>query len=309
MNPLIKTLVLGGAVLAGAIYAFDAHTVQVTKLDLDGQRARLRAAYVERMSFAYSLPSNERYRDEFASATKWYEAELADLYNRHPGAAKDADAALKELEAQEKAGKVKADQAAGKKEFIEITRGFYQLIKSGKYAPVYSTPMYGIRFDVLSMRRESYEGRSRVRIDAVVWGAPRREMVSKDAAGKAGSVKVSLDFLPKKLGFEFVDAKQKLVGGGETGAPTFLVDFPERFIPDFPPQAALAVWYVDPFPREAATVTMKVDCEIRSPAGAPVPFSITSAFPTPEELKLLDGEKFEGEERVMPEEDLNRANK
>lgn len=306
MNPLMKTLILGGTVLAGALYAFDAHNTQVARLDLEAQKARLRAAYVERMSFAYSLPSADRYRDEFASATKWYEAELTDLYNRHPGVAHDADAALRSIEEQEKTGKIKVDQAAGRKEFHEITKGFYQLIKSGRYAPLQSTPAMGVRLDLLGMRRESYEGKSRVRIDAVVWGAPRRELVTK-ADGKGANVKVSLDYLPKKLSFEFIDGGKKLLGGGETGAPTFLVDYPERFVPDFPPQAALAVWYVDPFPREAASVSMKIDSEIRSPTGAAIPFTTALTFTPDEALKLGANEKFEGEERVMPEEAMNRG--
>lgn len=303
MNSLAKTVVIGGAVLGGALYGFSAHNAQVSRLDLEGRRAHLRSAYVERMSYAYSLPDNDRYRDELASATRWYEAELKDLYNQHPEAAKaaEADAAAKPA--------ASAEKAALGKEYADVTKGFHDLLKSGKYAPVYSVPTMGVRLDLLGMRRETYEGKSRIRIDAVLWGAPRRETVTKQEGGKSATAKVNLDFAFKRLGFEFVDAKQKLLGGGETGAPTFLVDYPERFIPDFPPQAALAVWYVDPFPAGAVTLNLKIDGELRSPAGAPIPVALGMGFPARDELKVQAGEKFEGEERLMPEEELDRAKK
>lgn len=306
MNAVVKTLILGGAVVGGAIFALDAHNDQVSRLDLEAQRYRLRAAYVERTSFAYSLPSTDRYRDEFSSASKWYEAELADLYNHHPGK-HDPDAALHELEEQQKSGKLKAEAFASRKEFYDLAKGFYTLVQTGKYNPLYSAPMYGVRVDLLSIRRETYEGKSRLRVDAAVWGAPRRESITRSDNGKSATSKMMLDFAFKKLSLEFVDDKHKLVGGGDTGAPTFLVDHPERWVPDFPPQAALAVWYIDPMPREAASATFRLEAEIRSPSGGPIPMTISTTVMPQEDWKLRDGEKFEGEERVMPVEEMERG--
>ncbi|MFM2154077.1 MAG: hypothetical protein RL199_2512, partial [Pseudomonadota bacterium] len=290
MNAVAKTVVIGGALLAGGVYALNAHNLQVTKLDYDLQRSRLRAAYMERTSFAYALSDGGRWRDELASTTRWYEAELADLANRHPNQGPAA------------AG----DEREGRDEAAEAVGDVYGRLKSARYTPFASSTSDGVRIDLLSLRRANVEGRSRLRLDAVVWGAPRHTTVTK-ADGKGTAAKVSLDFTLQKFGLEFLDAKKKLLGGGDGGPPALLVANPERFEPAFPPQAAVAVWYLDPMPNDAATAELSIGGEIRSPGGVPIPVTARHTLNVEGDWRVRDGEKFEGEERTMPEEELDRG--
>jgi hypothetical protein len=290
MNVVAKTVVIGGALLAGGVYALNAHNAQISKLDYDLQRSRLRAAYMERTSFAYALADGGRWRDELAATTRWYEAELADLANRHPGQASVAS----------------GDQREGKDEASEAVGAVYEKLKSARYAPIASTTSEGVRIDLLALRRATVEGKSRLRLDAVVWGAPRHTTVTK-ADGKGTNAKVSLDFTLQKFGFEFLDAKKKLLGGGDGGPPALLVANPERFEPSFPPQAAVAVWYLDPMPADAATAELVLGAEIRSPGGVPLPVTAKHSLTVESDWRVRDGEKFEGEERTMPEEELDRG--
>jgi hypothetical protein len=290
MNAVVKTVVIGGALLAGGVYALNTHNAQVSKLDFELQRSRLRASYMERASFAYSLSDGGRWRDELAATTRWYEAELADLANRHPG----------------QASPVTADGRDGKDEAAEAVGAVYERLQSARYAPIATTTSEGVRIDLLSMRRALVDGKSRLRLDAVVWGAPRRTTVTK-ADGKGAAAKLSLDFALQKISLEFVDAHKKLLGGGDGGPPSLLVGNPERFAPAFPPQAAVAVWYLDPMPAEAASAELVIGGEIRSSGGVPVPVTAKHTLAVEGEWRVRDGEKFEGEERAMPAEELDRG--
>ena len=144
-------------------------------------------------------------------------------------------------------------------------------------------------------------------MDVVLWGAPRREVTTAIKQGVGTHTKMELDFGLKGLDLEFVDAKEKLIGGGNTGSPTMVVDYPERWVPDFPPQVALAIWYMDPFPADTKTIDLKMSGEVKSPT--------SPAFAINQEWKIVaqpdwlirPGEKFDGEERVMSKEEMDRS--
>ena len=304
MGKIVRTLVLGGLVLAAAFFAFDAHDKQVTDLEYDLQLANLRNQYVERAAWVRSIPAEERWRDEFVSLNRWFEAQWTDLHNRFPGRG-SPDAVLAAIEAEAAAGG-SAESVALKKEFFEHTKGFHQMLASGHYIPVAHHVASGVRIDLLDMKKVPYEGRTALRVDAVVWGAPRQELVGK-VEGKAAYKKMTLDFALNALSLEFVDEKDKLIGGGDTGGPVILVDYPERWIPGFPPQAALATWWIEPMPNDTKEVLLKMNGEIRSAAAGSFPVDMEWRLPAKESWKLGDGKTFEGDERLMPEEAMDRS--
>lgn len=305
MNPLVRTLILGGLLVVGVGFAVNVHNDKVAGLELDRGHEKLRASFVERAGYVRSLASDDRYRDEFIALLKWYDAQLAELHNLYPGRF-DNESAIKELDAQVASGKAKPGDIALKKEFYEHTKGFYTLLETGRYNPVATQVATGLRVDLVQLKREVYEGKPKLRVDLAIWGAPRRELAQKQE-GKAANVKMTLDFAVKSLSLEFIDAKQKLVGGGDTGAPVLTIDYPERWVPGFPPQATFGTWWIDPLPQETEKLSLKIDAEIRSPTSGGLPLQFNWDLAARPEWKLGAGETFEGETRLMPEEDLDRS--
>lgn len=316
MNPLVRTLVLGGLVLAGAVYGINYHNDTVARLEFEKGHEALRSAYVERAGWMRSIANEDRYRDELVSLNKWYDASLADLHNRFPGRFVE-DAPLKELEAQKAAGQLKAEDFNLKKEFFDLTKTFSDLIASGRYSPVLTSVSNGVRLDVVGVKREPHEGRQALRVDVVAWGAPRREISQRSDSGKSVTSRMQLDFALKELNLEFTTMEQpknpkaqpeeKLYGEFKAGAPTMTVEYPERWLPAFPPQAALMTYWIEPMPREATSVTWKLSGEVRSPSGGPLPFVAEWKVTPQADWQLKEGEKFEAEERVMPEEEMRRG--
>lgn len=306
MNRIVGVLILGGCLVAVAVVGVNYHNAKMAELQLEAGRSRLRAAYVERAGVINAASNAERHHEELYSLVKWYDAQLADLYNAFPGL-HDADGAMKEMQAQLAAGKLKPEEMATKKEWYDETKGLYDAITHGRYTPLVTAVQEGVRIDILSIKRATYEGKNRLRMDVVLWGAPRREVTTAIKQGQGTRTKMELDFALKGLEFEFVDEKEKLLGGGATGAPTMVVDYPERWVSDFPPQVALGIWYFDPFPAETKTISMKMTADVKSPTSPA--FGVTQEWklvPQPEWL-IRPGEKFEGEERVMSKEELDRS--
>ena len=68
----------------------------------------------------------------------------------------------------------------------------------------------------------------------------------------------------KRIAFRFLDPAGKLYGemsGG--GEPYQKLSDPERFVDDFPPGVLFGTWWVELFPREAATVELDVEVDVR----------------------------------------------
>lgn len=332
MSALVKALLAGGLIVAIAIVAVNSHNETVDGLEYENARTKLRAAFAERTAWVHAVPEEDRYRDELNAATKWYASEVAAIYNRFPGK-KAPEAAIEEMEKQAEEGTLKGADLALRKEFFEETKRFNDMMKNGTYNPFTTQVQSGIRLDLVSLQRVQHEGKSRLRLDVAVWGAPRREEITKSADGKSGTAHIRLDFALKGLSLEFIDESQKadpnakkpatkvamapgrtpteppaglLLGGGETGAPELLVEYPERWNTDVPPQFAIGHWWLDPMPRETTKVVLVISGEARSPVVGTYPVTYEWTLSPKSDWKLRDGETFDGEERIMAEEELKR---
>lgn len=304
MNPLLRIVLLAGLVLAALVYGIGAHTDAVKTLEFDLAKERLRAAFTERAAYTRSLSDTERWANELVSVSRWYESEWTDLLNRHPERRAEADV-LATMEAQVAAGQMPKQELENRREWYDATKSIHSLITSGRYTPIASAISNGVRLDIVGLSRATYAGRERMRLDVALWGAPRRELVQKNDTG--ATLKRQLDFAFTKLGLEFIDEKSKLIGGGDTGAPTLVVDYPERWIPQFPPMAVLGTYWIDAFPENAATVDIRIAGDIRSPTAAPIPVSFEWKLPVRASWKVGAGETFEGEERLLPAGEIDRS--
>jgi hypothetical protein len=302
MSRILVAVLFGALFVGAAIIGVNSYNQQVARLSLEMGRQKLRAEYDERAGAINNGSNADRHREELSSLVKWYDVELSGLYNEFPGI-HDPDGPMKEMQ------KLKPDELATKKEWYDEAKTLYDSIEKGKYAPLMTAVQEGVRIDLLSLKRATYEGKNRLRMDVVIWGAPRREVATKIEAGKEARAKQELDFGFRGLTFEFVDDKEKLLGGGNTGAPTMTVDYPERWIPDFPPQVAMAIWYVDPFPAETKNIDLKMAAEIKSPTMGSQSIEQEWKLVAQPDWLIRPGETFEGEERVMAPDELDRSGK
>lgn len=300
MGKILSILIFGGALVAGVFFALDAHDKQVTDFEYELQLSGLRNQYVERSGWVRSIPSEERWREEFVSLNRWYESQWTAIHNRFPGRG-SADAVLAAIDAEAAAG---GKDAGLKKEFFEHAKGFQKTLASGHYLPIAHHVASGVRLDLLDMKKVVHEGQKALRVDLVAWGAPRQTIEGRSQG--TATKKMVLDFALKSLSLEFIDEKDKLIGGGDTGGPEILVDYPERWIPAFPPQAALATWWIEPMPNETKTVLLTINGEIRSGASGSMPVNMEWRLPASAAWKLGEGQAFEGDERLMPEEAMDR---
>lgn len=300
MGKILSILIIGGGLVAATFFALDAHETQVTELEYQVQLSKLRNQYVERSGWVRSIPDQERWRDEFISLNRWYETQWTALHNRFPGRG-STDGVLAEIEERAAAG---AQDTALRMEFFEHTKGFQKVLASGHYLPIATHIASGVRLDLLDMKKVVHDGRKALRVDLAAWGAPR-QMLEGRSQGEV-TQKLALDFALNSFSVEFIDENDKLIGGGDTGGPEILIDYPERWVPAFPPQAAFAIWWIEPMPSETKTVLLTIDGNIRSSAAGSMPVTMEWRLPASEGWKLGEGVEFEGDERVMPEEAMDR---
>ncbi len=315
MKPVIKVLVIGGALVVLAILAFNSHQDEVNHLDLKAKLAQLHAEYVERASYTYALGDTDRWRDELASQTRWYQAQIDNISNQHPGMYHQDGPLKLALDAAKKAGVISQDQAALREHYYKMAKSFYDLLEDGQYRPISSSTMYGVRFDLLGIKRVKQGTQDRLRIDMAVWGAPRHESIATEN-GQATSGKMILDLSFNALDAQYVGTNAKgkkdqyLGHQGGPGGPESLLDYPDGWIRQFPPQAAYAVWYIDPMPANAQTATLEIDGEIKSQTGdPPLPFAIKSQLDVQPDWRVQGAEIFTGQAEVMSAKELDRSQK
>lgn len=305
MNMLVRTLLVGALIVGGGLFGLHVHNETVDRLELDLGKERLRASWHERAGHVRGIEDPERYRDEFRAAARWYASEITALYNRFPGK-RDRDQALTDMEAQVAAGKMKPQELQRRKEWFDETRAVLEIIEGGRYRPVVSGIANGVRVDLLGITRVRHEGESQLRLDFVAWGVPRRVEAKKNS-DKTTVVRTDVDFGLDSIDFEFIDDQQKLIGGLNGGRPQFFIDHPERWMADFPPHAWIGTYWIDPMPENTHTVSLRIGGQVRSTVGAALPIAFDWELPAKSDWRVREGESFDGDERLLPGEDIDRS--
>jgi hypothetical protein len=298
MRKLLFVALPFGLAVLGAVTLVDTLRSRGEAADARLERARLKRDFTERAQAAKAIPPDRpaEWQAEVAALSRWYFDELQGIRNRHPGEpARPTGVQAAEEEAK---GKLKGDQREQLEDFQKYAESRLAILKDGRYAVVASAPAEGLRLDLLAVETgKSPEGAPGLRIDFALWGAPRyveRER-AKDKTISRNVVPVSF----KRIAFEFVDPAGKLYGEmNGAGEPYQKLADPERFVDDFPPGVLFGTWWVEPFPREAATVKFVLDADLRAPSGAVRPAAFTVAMPVPEAWKLPPGTAFQGEVQI-----------
>ncbi|MDF1566283.1 MAG: hypothetical protein P1V51_24840 [Deltaproteobacteria bacterium] len=304
MHPLLKTLtvvILVGAAGAGGIWYYTTTTTQAAYTEAIQD---LQQQWTERLGTIRGVDDPQRYKEEIHAGLKWYFSELNRVYNRYPEL-HDVDKAWKEIELNNEKGHIQTNQMEDYREFFEYAKGVFDTLERGEFVPKINAEAENLHLDIYSVKLADWEGAPRLKIDFILWGAPRRVETKKTAAGTVKKVKVPLSF--SRMFFQFLDAEGKVHGemAGNTGEPTIKITHPERWIEEFPAQAVLGSWWVELFPPEAEKVIWEIGLSGTSDAGNPYNALFKWEFPVPPQWKTAGD--WGGTETVMPEEYINRT--
>jgi hypothetical protein len=262
------------------------------------ERARLKRDFTERAQAAKAVPADKpaEWQAEVAALSRWYFEELQGIRNRHPGEPARPNGV--QAAEEEQKGKLKKEQREQLEDFQKYAESRLAVLKEGKYTVVASAPAEGLRLDLLAIESgKSPEGTPGLRIDFALWGAPR--YVERERTNDKTVTRSVVPVAFKRIAFDFVDPAGKVYGAmNGAGEPYQKLSDPERFVDDFPSGVLFGTWWVEPFPREAATVKLDLDADVRQPSGAVRPALFTVTMPVPETWKLPPGTAFQGEVQI-----------
>ena len=296
---LAVALPVGLAVLAG-ILLFTTSRSLTTTAEARLARARLKRDFSERAGAVRALPPDRgaEWQAEVSALSRWYFDELGTIRNRFPGEA-PRPTGLAAAE-EERKGKLKKDERDSIADFQAYAEDRLSLLRDGKYAAAASALAEGLRLDLLAIEPGPAPGGAGpgLRLDFALWGAPR--YVERERSGDRSVTRNVVPVAFKRIAFQFLDAAGKpwgeMSGGGE---PYQKLSDPERFVDDFPPGVLFGTYWVELFPREAATVNLEISADVRGASGAVRPATFLFRLPVPERWKLPPGATFQAEIREV----------
>jgi hypothetical protein len=293
---LVVALPAGLAVLAAVLLASAFRSRGETN-EARIERARLKRDFVERAAVARALPPDRLpdWHAEVSALSRWYFEELRAIRNRHPGEA-PRPSGVEAAESEQKGG-LKPAQREQLEDFQAFAESRLALLRDGAYAPVVSAAAEGLRLDLVLVESGPSPDRTPgLRVDFALWGAPRyveRERV-KERTLTRNVVPVAF----KRIAFRFLDPAGKLYGEMTgPGEPYQKLADPERFVDDFPPGVLFGTWWVELFPREAASVEIELVADLRAASGAVRPATFVATLPVSEAWRLPPGATFQAEVR------------
>jgi hypothetical protein len=294
---LFVALPVGLVVLAGTLL-FTSSRTRSEAAEARLERARLKRDFGERAQAAKALPADRlsEWQAEVAALARWYFDELTAIRNRHPGEPPRATG-LQTAESERK-GKLTKEEREVIQDFQGYADGRLKLLREGRYVPAASALADGLRLDLLSVEPGAAPGGGGpgLRIDFALWGAPR--YLERERGGDRTVTRNVIPVSFKRLALHFHDPAGKLYGEmSGAGEPYQKLADPERFVDDFPPGVLFGTWWVELFPREAASAELELLVDVRAPSGAVRPATFQARLPVPEAWKLPPGATFQAEVR------------
>ena len=290
-------LVIAG-ILIGAVMSYRTASARAQDAQRSADFTRLQKDYLERVGWIRTNPDEASYRQEVSPFFKVYFEQVASHQDRYR-LSKEFDAYLAELESRGD------ERAADKKSFYEYTRKVFDQMREGRYKPVWTATDKGMRLDVLSSDVVMVLNKPQVRLQLVLWGAQREERTD----GKVKKMVTSASF---KTQWKLTDARGKLLGEMNADDPSMKVDFPERFIAEFPPQMVLGHYDIDLVPNEVKKMDITFTVSSRAASGGDATATYVWKLDVPADWRLGEGQKWEGAEvteRAEEEIDPSKAGK
>jgi hypothetical protein len=292
----LVALPFGLAVLAG-ILLFTTSRAASDAAEARLERARLKRDFGERAQAAKAIPADRlpEWQAEVTALSRWYFDELTAIRNRHPNEPPRPTASR--AAEDDRKGKLKKEEREAIADFQQYADSRLKLLRESRYVPVASAFAEGLRLDLLAIEPgASPGGAPGLRIDFALWGAPR--YLERERSGDKQVVRTAVPVLFRRLAVRFLDPAGKLYGEmSGAGEPYQKLSDPERFADEFPPGMLFGTWWVELFPREAATAELEVAADLRAPSGAVRPATFQARLAVPESWKLPPGTAFQAEVR------------
>jgi hypothetical protein len=302
MKRYVGLIVAVLGVIIGGIAISNRAADKAREADRQIDLLRIQKDYAERAGWIRSNPDEAAYKEEVQTFLRWYFKEIADHRNQY-GLGDKYDEYLAELDARASKGNAKDQELAERKAYYEYTKNVFDLMRSGKYQPLFSGTDKNMRLDIISADIQPHMGKPQVKLALVLWGA-QREMRSEGALNNHFKMLTSASF---NVTWKLFDEKGKLFGEmNASGDPSMKVDWPERFISAFPPQTIIGFYPMEKIPAEIAKMEIIFNVSSHAPSGGNANATFTWALVPPAEWKLGAGEKWEGaEESVRPEDEID----
>jgi hypothetical protein len=286
------------AVAAGAGSLVVSKNSQIREIEKEAEAQRIRADYLEKVGWLRSNPDDKGFKEEVNPFFRNYFSQVDEHLKKYGGNL-DFDGYLTEQDGKKgKKGAGSDEKKAGdRKAVYESVRSVFDRMRDGKYTPVFTATDKGLRLDVLSADVKMVGGQPSVRYEIVVWG-PSREL--KDAEKGAKRMVTSASF---SASWNLLDEKGKQYGSMEATDLSGKVDWPERYIPEFPPQMVLGHYDLGLLPAEVKNMEITFKVTSRASTGGEAAANFLWKLETPGDWKLKPGEKWEGaSETTAPQE-------
>jgi hypothetical protein len=304
MNRYLGVFVALIAFTAAVVTGTSRYKASALEADRELSLARIQKDYLERAGWIRSNPDEKAYKDEVNGFLRWYFREINEHLSRFHGN-QQFDDYLKDLSKRVENPK----ELAQRKAHYDYTRKFFEQLRSGSYSPVFSATDKGMRLDVASVSVSTGQSKPEVTLGIALWGAQRELRDESTAANGITAVvrKKITTSASFNVTWKLYDDKGKLIGEMTAqGDPAMKVDYPEKYIREFPPQMVLGHYSMDLIPAEVAKIDLVFQVVSRSPSGGEVAAQFAWKMDAPAPWKLNPGEKWENaEESIRPAEDVD----
>ncbi len=271
-------------VLIAAVTTYRGASARALEAQREADFTRIQKDYLERVGWMRTNPDEASYQQELAPFFKTYFEQIGAYRNRYK-LGKEFDAYLVELDKRAD----KDDRVADRKAFYDYTRKVFDQMREGRYKPQWTATHKGMRLDVVGSDVVKVLGKPQVRLQLVLWGAQREERTD----GKVKKMVTSASF---KTQWKLTDERGKLVGEMTGEDPSMKVDFPERFIAEFPPQMVLGHYDMDLVPSEVKKMEITFNVSSRASSGGEATATYVWKLDVPSEWRLGAGQTWEGAE-------------
>lgn len=289
-------VVVAGVFVASGIF-YKRLSAQTVEAQNEADMARIQKDYLERVGWMRTNPDEASYKEEVGPFFKAYFEQVDAHLDKFKGN-KEFDSYINEVEKKAEGGK--DDQLAARKATYEYTRKVFDAFRKAKYQPVWTATDKGMRLDVVSSDVVMVKGQPQVRFQLALWGAQRE--LKED--GKLKKMVTSATF---EAAWKLTDAKGKLLGEMHGADPSNKIDYPERYIAEFPPQMVLGHYDMDLVPNDVAKMEISFKVNSRSASGGTASAAyLWKLDSVPSEWKLGAGQKWEGAtEEERPEDEID----
>ncbi len=297
---LIVAIVALGAI---GVFGVRKYRTLETGSKRDAFSHRLVSQWFERSPWVNSIPDPIAYQGEVKNLLVWYFKEVEDGRTQFGGSPKFDDylAELQAKAANVPKGMTSAEKDSQRKAVYEFTKKSFDLLRSKSYAPFWTGTDRGIRLDILSADTATIGGSQKIFMPLILWGFPRASRVDDEGVLTEKSSAVF------RFEWKLYDAKDKLIATmpGE-GGPDNRVDWPERYISQFPPGLLLGSYAIDLLPKEVKRIEISFDISGQAMTGGSVLVHYEWKLEAPAAWKLREGQSWEGAtEATRSEEEIN----